>query len=64
MGSMGQMNGSAYRLLGYAVWHGGKWCGRRRYLDRLPSARVAAVTGLVALATGAAAVTFARRALN
>jgi hypothetical protein len=62
---MGQMmNGSAYRLLGYAVWHGGKWYVRRRYLDRLPSARVAAVTGLVALATGAAVVTFARRALN
>ena len=61
---MGQMNGSAYRLLGYAVWHGGKRYVRRRYLDRLPSASLAAVTGLVALATGAAAVTFARRALN
>jgi hypothetical protein len=58
------MNGSAYKLLGYAVWHGGKWYVRRRYLDRLPSARVAAVTGLAALAATAAAVTFARRALS
>jgi hypothetical protein len=58
------MNGSAYKLLGYAVWHGGKWYVRRRYLDRLPSARTAAVTGLAALAAGAVAVTFARRALN
>jgi hypothetical protein len=58
------MNGSAYKLLGYAVWHGGKWYLRRRYLDRLHSVRTAAVTGLAALAAGAAAVTFARRALN
>ncbi len=58
------MNGSAYKLLGYAVWHGGKWYVRRQYLDRLPSARMAAVTGLAALAATAAAVTFARRALS
>jgi hypothetical protein len=58
------MNGSAYKLLGYAVWHGGKWYVRRRYLDRLPSARRTAVTGLAALAATAAAVTFARRALS
>jgi hypothetical protein len=58
------MNGSVYKLLGYTVWHGGKWYVRRRYLDRLPSARAAAVTGLAALAAGAVAVTFARRALN
>jgi hypothetical protein len=58
------MNGSAYKLLGYAVWHGGKWYVRRRYLDRLPSARMAAVTGLAALAATAAAVTLARRALS
>jgi hypothetical protein len=58
------MNGSAYKLLGYAVWRGGKWYVRRRYLDRLPSARMAAVTGIAALAATAAAVTFARRALS
>jgi hypothetical protein len=58
------MNGSAYRLLGYAVWHGGKWYVRRRYLSRLPSARAAAVTGLAVLTAGAVAVILARRASN
>jgi hypothetical protein len=38
------MNGTAYRLLGYAVWRGGKW-----YLSRrLPSARALALSGLAA----------------
>jgi hypothetical protein len=60
VGSIPQMNGSAYKLLGYAVWRGGKWYVRRRYLSRLPSARAAALTGLAALA----AVTLARRALD
>jgi hypothetical protein len=54
------MNGSAYKFLGYAVWRGGKWYVRRRYLSRLPSARAAALTGLAALA----AVALARRALD
>ncbi|MFI4994113.1 MAG: hypothetical protein ACHQCH_10940 [Solirubrobacterales bacterium] len=58
------MNESAYKLLGYAVWHGGKWYVRRRYLSRLPSPRQAAFTGLVVLAAGAGAVTLARRALR
>jgi hypothetical protein len=40
------MNGTGYRILGYAVWHGGKWYLRRR----LPSTRV-----LVLSAAGAAA---------
>ncbi|HEV2945363.1 MAG TPA: hypothetical protein VGX26_09640 [Solirubrobacteraceae bacterium] len=58
------MNGSAYKLLGYAVWHGGKWYVQRRYLSRLPSSRQAALTGLAVLAAGAGAVTLARRALR
>jgi hypothetical protein len=58
------MSGSAYKLLGHAVWHGGKWYVRRTYLRRLPSRRNAAVVGLAALIAGAAAVTFARRALS
>jgi hypothetical protein len=44
------MRGNGYKLLGYVVWHGGKWYLRRR----LPSARVLA-TAAVAV-TGAAAV--------
>jgi len=47
-------NGNRYTLLGYVVWHGGKWYLRRR----LPSARRLALTGLGAAAalTGAAAL--------
>jgi hypothetical protein len=58
------MNKSAEKLLGYAVWEGGKWYVRHRYLRRLPSARMSAITGLAALTAGAVAVTFARRALS
>jgi hypothetical protein len=51
------MNGTAYKLLGFLVWRGGKWYLRRR----LPSARMlaaAAGTGVVAMV---AAVLIARR---
>ena len=58
------MNKSAEKLLGYAVWEGGKWYLRHRYLRRLPSARVSVITALTALTAGAVAVSFARRALS
>ena len=58
------MNKSAEQLLGFAVWEGGKWYVRRRYLRRLPSPRVAALSGLAALTAGAVGVTLARRALG
>jgi hypothetical protein len=58
------MNKSAEQLLGYAVWEGGKWYVRHRYLRRLPSARVAALGGLAALAAGVVGVGIARRALG
>jgi len=58
------MNKSAEKLLGFAVWEGGKWYVRHRYLRRLPSARVAALSGLAALTAGAVGVTLARRALG
>ncbi|HEY4996919.1 MAG TPA: hypothetical protein VII03_02915 [Solirubrobacteraceae bacterium] len=50
---MAEVNGTAYKLLGYTVWHGGKW-----YLGRrLPSARSLALSGLAAAgALGALAV--------
>jgi hypothetical protein len=38
------MSGNGYKLLGYAVWHGGKWYLRRR----LPSPRILAIAGLAA----------------
>ena len=38
------MNGTGYRILGYAVWHGGKWYLRRR----LPSSRKLVIAGLAA----------------
>ncbi len=58
------MNRSAEKLLGYAVWEGGKWYVRHRYLRRLPSVRILALSGLAALAVGAGWVAFARRALS
>jgi hypothetical protein len=58
------MNRSAEKLLGYAVWEGGKWYVRHRYLRRLPSVRILALSGLAALAVGAVGVTFARRAMS
>ena len=50
--------------MGYAVWEGGKWYVRHRYLRRLPSVRVAALSALAALTVGAVGVTLARRALS
>jgi hypothetical protein len=58
------MNRSAEKLLGYAVWEGGKWYVRHRYLRRLPSIRVLALSGLATVAVGVAGVTLARRALG
>ncbi|MFI4977771.1 MAG: hypothetical protein ACHP93_05985 [Solirubrobacterales bacterium] len=54
------MNGNGYKLLGYVVWHGGKWYLRRR----LPSTRVLAAAALVVLTGTAAAVLLARRATS
>jgi hypothetical protein len=51
------MNGNGYRLLGYAVWHGGKWYLRRR----LPSARTLALGGVLVCAALTAAAAAARR---
>ena len=58
------MNKSAEKLLGYAVWEGGKWYVRHRYLRRLPSVRVVAVGGLAAVVAGTVGVALARRALS
>jgi hypothetical protein len=55
---MVSMSANGYRLLGYAVWQGGKWYLRRR----LPSRRALAVSGALASAGLSAAVLLARRA--
>jgi hypothetical protein len=55
------MSGNGYKLLGYAVWHGGKWYLRRR----LPSARILAISGLaVGAGLTAAAVAIVKRATD
>jgi hypothetical protein len=50
------VRGKGYSLLGYAVWHGGKWYLRRR----LPSPRSVAISvvagGVVLAAVGVAIV--------
>jgi hypothetical protein len=48
-----------YRLLGMAVWKGGKLYVRRRYGGRMPSRPIAAIAGL--LVVGAGAVLLATR---
>ncbi len=50
------MNGNGYRLLGVAVWKGGKW-----YLRRRLSVRRVAARGALAIAGLAAAGLLARR---
>ena len=52
------MSGNAYKLLGFVVWHGGRWYLRRR----LPGARTIAAAGLLTLAGVAGAAALARRA--
>ncbi len=48
-----------YKVLGFAVWQGGKWYVRRRFSGTLPKV---AVLGAAALTLGTvAAVTAARR---
>jgi len=42
-----------YRILGFAVWHGGKWYLRRRYGDR---PRRIAIAALVVGGLGAALI--------
>jgi len=54
------MNGNGYKLLGYVVWHGGKWYLRRR----LPSTRALVTATLAVLTGGAAALLIARRATS
>jgi hypothetical protein len=49
------MNG--YRLLGFVVWHAGKWYVRRR----LPSRRAALGAGVATLGVVAAAAVVLRR---
>jgi len=54
------MKRSGYELLGFAVWHGGRYYLRRRYGWLVPSRRVAAA-GLVGTAIVAIVVVETRR---
>jgi hypothetical protein len=56
-GSILSMNASAYRLLGFAVWRGGKWYLRKR----LPPARSIVLSAVGALAALVAALAIGRR---
>jgi len=49
---------TAYRLLGFVVWHGGRWYLR----GRLPSRRAVLGAAVGAAAGGVALVAIARRA--
>lgn len=52
------MSAGAYRILGFAVWHGGRWYLRRR----LPRSRGLAARTLAAGAGVAALAALAKRA--
>jgi hypothetical protein len=53
------MSATAYRILGYAVWRGGKWYLRQRVRT---ARRIALSTVGAGLALGAAAMIVRRRA--
>jgi hypothetical protein len=55
------MNSTGYKLLGYGVWHGGRWYLRRRYLSKLPSRRRAGIVMLAAFAALGVLIAIARR---
>jgi hypothetical protein len=57
---MPSMSPNAYRLLGFAVWRGGRWYLRRR----LPSKRTLALTTAAAGVALSAAGMIARRVNN
>jgi len=50
------MSANGYRLLGFVVWHGGRWYLRRR----LPSRR-ALITGTLVVAVGAGSLALLAR---
>jgi hypothetical protein len=50
------VNSAAYKLLGLAVWNGGRW-----YLRRRVAVRPAALKGVAAVGTLAGAALLARR---
>jgi len=51
------VNGNRYTLLGYVVWHGGKWYLRRR----LPAPRKLLLSGLGTAATLTGGAILAKR---
>jgi len=53
------MTRSGYELLGFAVWHGGRWYVKRRYGWLVPSRRVLAA-GAVGAAIAAIVVAESR----
>jgi hypothetical protein len=52
-----RMSGNGYRILGYLVWHGGKWYLRRR----LPSRRGVALSAAALVGVLAGGAVLARR---
>ena len=55
------MNATAYKVLGFAVWQGGKWYLRRNYGRYAPSGRTTAATaGALALVVGGAVLLSSR----
>jgi hypothetical protein len=55
-----RVNGTGYKLLGFAVWRGAKWYARRK----MPSRRATAATVAGALAGLGAVALIARRATS
>ncbi len=51
------MSSNAYRLLGFAVWRGGRWYLRRR----LPSTRKMVISGVGGVSALSAAIILIRR---
>ncbi|HVW18597.1 MAG TPA: hypothetical protein VHB30_10150 [Solirubrobacteraceae bacterium] len=55
------MTDTAYKLLGMAVWRGGRWYARRRYGHLVPSRRAVLVAGFTGVAVLGAVVSLAHK---
>jgi hypothetical protein len=55
------MNATGYKVLGYTVWHGGKWYLRRNYSRKLSVARRYAARGGLLVLLGGVVVVISRR---
>lgn len=60
-GSIGPVNGTGYKILGFVVWRGARWYVRRAARRYVPSRPAAVGAGALAVAVIAAVVLAGKR---